>query len=114
MEKVLAVKTLVDIWGCCPIQLGSVAVMNDIVRKAIDASELNLSHHAYQCVSEQEYIVMCIVTCGPITLHVFPTDKYVSIDVCLSGDLNPMRVVEEIVENILHEDCTNQFISRGF
>lgn len=117
MKKIYAVKVLVDMWGCLPTQLGNDFAMNTIVRHAIEMSQLKLIHHTYQRfgeVGKEELMLVVIVTSGIITLHSFIDNGYMSIDVCLGGDFNPMQVMDNLIERIAHEDYNMQFISRGY
>ena len=115
MQKYTGVHIVLDIFGCVYEQLENQTYLVSLMEKLTDVLGTNVIVETCHKFSPQGISMVLIISASHITVHTWPEDHYVGIDIftCEDTDYNVEQIEKYFKEKLICNRIKSQKIYRG-
>jgi S-adenosylmethionine decarboxylase len=112
--KILARQLAVDMYGCKPDILSTLADAKASIIRSITEANMTLIDSNIQIIGENELTALLLTRQGHITIHSYPNLGYAAVDIYVcSEDASPEKTIKTIKRILKPEKTKTTYLKRG-
>lgn len=104
---------VLDIWGVDDEQIRDHKFLEMTIRKAAHKSRSTVVGFVDKEFQPEGYSAVVLLAESHISVHTFPEERYMSVDVYTCGNTDPWEAAKYILNTIKHEKHQIQTLVRG-